>query len=529
MAVKPARLDLLGRRRGDLGDFLNPARIFFAEPPEPAALPNRCSGWLSTTTAGRVLTHCRDTSGDTSFAPRLARARKVGDIGVREVGLRGSVDRAEGEDEMRTEDMILVSVDDHVIEPRGMFDGLLPAKYQDKAPKLVRRDDGTDVWVYDGNQIPNIGLNAVVGRPPEEYGIEPTSLEDMRVGCYDVHERVRDMSVNGVLGSMCFPSFPQFCGQLFARREDKDEALAMVRAYNDWHIDRWCGAEPGRFIPLSIPVIWDPELGAEEIHRVAKKGCHAVTFSENPEKLGWPSLHNEHWDPFWAACADEGTVVCMHLGSSSQILMTSVEAPIDVMISLQPINMVQAAADLVWSPILRKYKDLHFALSEGGIGWIPYALERIDYVYEHHRKWTGQDFGDQLPSQVFKDRVITCFIDDAFGVQSRDSLNIDNITWECDYPHSDSTWPQSPELLMKYLDGVSDGDIDKITHLNAMKHFQFDPFSVRAREKCTVGALRAEASDVDTALVSRARGQTSVNENGIVSVSSFSTRLTDDD
>ena len=96
--------------------------------------------------------------------------------------------------------------------------------------------------------------------------------------------------------------------------------------------------------------------------------------------------------------------------------MTSVEAPIDVMISLQPINMVQAAADLLWSPILRKYKDLHFALSEGGIGWIPYVLERIDYVYQHHHKWTGQDFGDQLPSQVFKERIITCFIDDAFGV-----------------------------------------------------------------------------------------------------------------
>ena len=321
---------------------------------------------------------------------------------------------------MRTEDLILVSVDDHVVEPPDMFEGRLPAKYKDKAPKMIRRDDGTDYWFYDGNQIPNVGLNAVVGRPPEEYGIEPTSLDDMRAGCYDVHERVRDMSANGVLGSMCFPSFPQFCGQLFARREDKDVALAMVRAYNDWHIEEWCGAEPGRFIPLSIPVIWDPELGAEEVRRVAKKGCHAVTFSENPAKLGWPSLHTEHWDPFWTACADEGTVVCMHIGSSSQILITSADAPIDVMISLQPINIVQAAADLVWSPILRKYQDLHFALSEGGIGWIPYFLERIDYVYEHHHKWTGQDFGDKLPSQVFKERIITCFIDDAFGVESRE-------------------------------------------------------------------------------------------------------------
>ena len=159
----------------------------------------------------------------------------------------------------------------------------------------------------------------------------------------------------------------------------------------------------------------------------------------------------------------------------------------------------------MWSPILRKYTDLHFALSEGGIGWIPYALERIDYVYQHHHKWTGQDFGDMLPSQVFKDRIITCFIDDAFGVDSRKYLNIDNITWECDYPHSDSTWPTAPEACMKYLDDVPDAEIDKITHLNAMRHFQYDPFSVRPREKCTVGALRAEATDVDTSLVSRAR------------------------
>ena len=129
---------------------------------------------------------------------------------------------------------------------------------------------------------------------------------------------------------------------------------------------------------------------------------------------------------------------------------------------------------------------------------------------------------------MFKDRIITCFIDDAFGVDNRRYLNIDNITWECDYPHSDSTWPTAPEALMKYLDGVSDEEIDKITHLNAMKHFNFDPFSVRPREKCTVAALREEAADVDTSLVSRARGHTSTNEQGIVSVSSFATRLGQD-
>ena len=166
---------------------------------------------------------------------------------------------------MRAEDLILVSVDDHIVEPPDMFEGRLPAKYQDLAPKMIKKPDGTDVWTYDGNEMPNIGLNAVVGRPPEEYGIEPTSLDEMRPGCFDVKERIRDMNANGVLGSMNFPSFPQFCGQLFARTEDKDVALAMVQAYNDWHIDEWCGTYPGRFIPCTVPAIWDPDVLASEI------------------------------------------------------------------------------------------------------------------------------------------------------------------------------------------------------------------------------------------------------------------------
>ena len=143
-----------------------------------------------------------------------------------------------------------------------------------------------------------------------------------------------------------------------------------------------------------------------------------MTFSENPEKLGYPSLHNDHWDPFWQACSEENTVVCLHIGSSSQVVITSIEAPVDTMITLQPINIVQAAADLVWSPMLRKFPDLTIALSEGGIGWIPYFLERVDRVYKQHRAWTHQDFGDRLPSEVFLERIVTCFIDDPFGIES---------------------------------------------------------------------------------------------------------------
>jgi len=402
-------------------------------------------------------------------------------------------------------ELTLISVDDHVVEPPDLFDGHIPSKYADRAPRVVTKEDGTQAWSFAGQEAPNIGLNAVAGRPPDEYGLEPTKFEEMRDGVWDIHERVRDMNANGVLGSMCFPSFPQFCGQLFSRCEDKDLALNVLRAYNDWHIDEWCGTYPGRFIPLSVPVLWDPQLMATEVRRVAAKGCRAVTFSENPEKLGLPSLHNEHWDPFWQACSDTGTVICLHIGSSSEVVVTSVEAPIDTLITLQPMNLVLAAADLLWSPVLRKYDKLRFALSEGGIGWIPYFLERCDYVYKHHSAWTHQDFGDLLPSELFRERMLTCFIDDNFGLANLSELNTDMVSWECDYPHSDSTWPISPETVGSSLEALSPEIVAKITHQNAMRVFDFDPFAHVPRADATVGALRAQASDVDLGYRSSAR------------------------
>ncbi|MDT7547277.1 MAG: hypothetical protein QOE99_3387 [Actinomycetota bacterium] len=306
---------------------------------------------------------------------------------------------------MRVEDMILVSVDDHVVEPRDMFDRHVPAKWRDRAPRNIRKPEGNDVWVFEGNEIPNIGLNAVAGRPPEDYNMDVTSYDQIRKATYDITERVRDMNVNGVLGSMCFPSFPQFCGQLFSRAEDKELGHVMLQAYNDWHVDEWCGSAPGRFIPLALPPIWDPNLMAQEVRRMSAKGCHAVTFSEDPSKLGWPSLHDEHWDPFYKACVDTGTIICLHIGSSSSIPMLT-DAPIDVMITLTPMNLFQTAANLIWSPVLKRFPDIKFALSEGGIGWLPYFLERIDYVYERHRFWTHQQFGDMLPSQKSRENFL---------------------------------------------------------------------------------------------------------------------------
>ena len=402
---------------------------------------------------------------------------------------------------IRAEDLILVSVDDHIIEPPDLFDAHLPERYKAEAPRIVRRADGADVWRFGEVEVPNVALNAVAGRPKEEYGVEPQSLEEIRPGCFLVDERVKDMNAGGVLSSMNFPSFPGFAARLFAV-EDEGFGLALVRAYNDWHIDEWCGAHPGRFIPMALPVIWDAEKCAAEVRRVAEKGCHSLTFTENPAALGYPSFHDSYWDPLWTAVCDTDTVLSIHLGSSGELCFPAPDSPADVMITLQPMNIQSAAADLLWSRVLKEFPAIRIALSEGGTGWVPYFLERVDRTYDMHRLWTGQDFGDRLPSDVFRQHFLTCFISDHTGVQMRHEIGVDNISWECDYPHSDSAWPAAPEELVQVMTeaAVTPDEVAKITHANAMRWYSFDPFTHVARDQATVGALRAAAAGHDVSI-----------------------------
>jgi predicted TIM-barrel fold metal-dependent hydrolase len=406
---------------------------------------------------------------------------------------------------MLTEDMILVSIDDHVIEPPDMFERHVPEKWKDAAPRVERKSDGTDAWMFQGIETSTpFGMCAVVTWPKEEWGWDPGTFGDIRPGCYDVHERVRDMNVNGVLASMNFPTMAGFNARTFYEAADKDLAYVMLQAYNDWSIDEWAGSYPGRFIPMAIVPMWDIELTVKEIRRVEAKGCRAISFVEAPHALGVPSLLNDYWDPMLAALSESGSSLCMHIGASGGLVTLAPEAPIDHAIILPTQLSLMAAQDLLFGPALRKFPDLKIALSEGGIGWIPYYLDRADRHYRN-QVWTGQDFGGKLPSEVFREHVLACFITDPSGLKLRHEIGIDLLAWECDYPHTDTTWPNSPEVLMAEFEGagVTDEEINKITFENSCRFFDFDPFASIPKDKATVGALRALAQDVDTSVVSK--------------------------
>lgn len=398
---------------------------------------------------------------------------------------------------MQLEDMIIVSVDDHAVEPPEAFIRHYPEGKKDRAPKIIDRD-GKDAWEWNGRIFPTIGLNAVVGRPRSEYGMEPTRFEQLRRGCFDPKARVDDMNANGVLGSLNFATMPGFSGNHFITTPDKDEALLAIRAWNDWHVLEWCEIGKNRLIPMIILPLWDMQLTLAEMKRMSKYGVHNIAFPDNPARIGLPSVHNEYWEPFWAACCDYKMLLNCHIGTGSRADHASDETPIDAWITTFPMVIAQSAADWLFGSFWKRHPDLRMALSEGGIGWVPYFLERADFTNAHHREWTFSDFEGERPSDLFKRKIVTCFIDDQFGLKNIDYLNADMVCYEADYPHSDTLWPNCPEHLWATLQDQPAEIINKVTHENAMRLLNYNPIeALGGRDKCTVSHLRWLGRDVD--------------------------------
>jgi predicted TIM-barrel fold metal-dependent hydrolase len=232
--------------------------------------------------------------------------------------------------------------------------------------------------------------------------------------------------------------------------------------------------------------------------RMSHLDVHAVAFPDNPALAGLPSLHNEYWEPFWKACCEYRMVINCHIGTGSQAAHASDETPIDAWITTMPMSISNSAADWLFATFWKRYPELRMALSEGGIGWVPYLLERADFTYEHHHEWTFSDFGAERPSDLFKRHIITCFIDDQFGVKNLEYLNPKMVCYESDYPHSDTLWPNCPEYLWATVQGLPPETIDDITHANALREYSLDAFGLLGgREKCNVGYLRSLGKDVD--------------------------------
>jgi predicted TIM-barrel fold metal-dependent hydrolase len=359
----------------------------------------------------------------------------------------------------------VVSVDDHFIEPPDLFEGRLPARYADVAPRVIRRD-GADWWVFDDEQVPLLGADAIQSWEPGEGFYGPVTFEELRPAVWNPTDRIRDMDINGVAASLNFPSTTWgFTGRVFMYMKDKELGLALVRAYNDWVYEVWSAPYPDRIIPCQVTWLLDPELAAREIERNASRGFKAVSFSENPWKLGLPSIHQPSWDPFLRACEETDTVINLHVGSSSE---TVVPGPDSTMVIglLFPINAFVACADWLYSGVPTRFPRIKVAFSEGGIGWVPMLLDRIEYGRRHG----GVDestFGGLSPMEVLRRNFWFTTFSDTRTLSLRHEIGVDRIMFETDYPHSDSSWPDTQDILARQLNDIPEDEAALITWGNA--------------------------------------------------------------
>jgi predicted TIM-barrel fold metal-dependent hydrolase len=366
----------------------------------------------------------------------------------------------------------VISVDDHLVEPPWLFDGRLPSRLQDRAPRIIETESGAQQWEFDGKVFPQLGFNALAGRADkDDFTFEPARFEDMRRGCFDIEHRIHDMDINGIWASVCFPSqITGFCGRIYSGCSDPELGLAVTKAFNDWIADEWHGAHPDRIVPMGITFLADAELGAAEIRRNAARGFTAVTLPEQPQAAGMPSIHSGWWDPIIAACQETGTVICLHIGSSGQLLPRDPEGPGGIGAALFQAQSYIACTEWVWSGIPVRFPDIKIAMSEGGIGWVPMLLDRLDFMMEqsgHGRNDWKKMRTDLSPSDVLERNFWFCTIDDPSMMPLRHRIGIDNIMLEVDYPHADTTWPDSQRYFKDRLGDLPVDEIRKISHANA--------------------------------------------------------------
>ena len=395
----------------------------------------------------------------------------------------------------------IISVDDHVVEPPDLWTSRLPAKYQDRCPR-VERDSAVfnfeggeftyqkgvpggaecDWWLYDDLVYPFPKLSAASGF--ETLDVEPVTFDQIRPGGWKQADRLADMTANHVDASLCFPNvLPRFCGQTFLEREDKELALLCVQAYNNWMIDEWCAGDArGRLIPLTLIPLWDPAAAALEVHRCADKGSFAVAFSENPYHLGLPSIHDKDrfWDPFLTACQETDTVVCMHIGSSSKMPTTSPDAPFSVSSTITFANAMGSMCDYILSGVFVRFPRLRVSYAEGQVGWMPYVIERMDKIWAERG---DASFGIDLPeppSSYIPGHVWGCIFDDEIGLKNRDVIGMDQICFEVDFPHADSTFPHTLEVATRICDaaGLADEEVYKLMRGNAIECFGLERFGI---------------------------------------------------
>ncbi len=352
-----------------------------------------------------------------------------------------------------------ISADSHVTEPPNCYIDHIEAKYREVAPRLVHDEERGDVFVIDGidSSVP-LGLVAAAGKDPAEITIRANSFDELHRGGWDPAYRVADQERDGVAAELIYPSV----GMLLCNHPDFDYKQACMAAYNQW-LEGYCAGAPGRLYGLGQAAMRSVEDGIQELARIKEMGFKGVMMPGEPKEADYDS---PIYDPLWRAAVELDLPLSFHILTSKRHGLTEFRGPwINAFQSI-----IRGCQDIiglfVFSGVFERHPELKLVCVEADAGWAPHFMYRMDHVYKRHRHWMRCQELDRLPSEYFRENVYMTFQDDWVAFKVKDMVNLRRLMWANDFPHSDSTWPWSQELLAEHTSGLSDEEYNRVVHDN---------------------------------------------------------------
>jgi predicted TIM-barrel fold metal-dependent hydrolase len=360
------------------------------------------------------------------------------------------------------EEFRLISSDSHVTIPVDAWQEYLPAGLREKAPVIESTPEG-DFTVFEGNRTPINTLNNLAGKKAEEFTLNVRKLTDQRQGAGDPNERLKDMDIDGVDAEVLYVGGP------LSGAKDNDLRLASYDAYNRWLAD-FCSVAPRRLLGVGAVPLDTPELAAAKVHEIKAMGLPSAYIPLFPGKDD--DYGTERWNPLWEAFTETGMPIGLHVGGRRPGTPTKniFESAPQFMTGLvmSKMTMAESISELIHGLVMQRYPELKFIAVEGQIGWCSFFQYYSDHLWEKHRYWTESKL-EEPPSHYFKRQVFATFMEDPVGLRERHHIGIDNIMWASDYPHSETTWPNSKSLTDEWFTPYGDDDKRKILWENCAK------------------------------------------------------------
>ncbi len=358
----------------------------------------------------------------------------------------------------------VISADSHIIEPPNLWLKYMERALKDRAPHVVRQADGNDYFLVEGQQPASMMGLANAGQRPEEL-CQSSRYDELLPGSWDPTARLKDMAIDGVDAEVIYPSL----GMRMFKLQDLPFLHACVRAYNEWAAD-FCAVHPRQLKAVAMAPVDDMTWAVAELRRVAKRGlCGAMIPGTPAPGQGFDTACH---DPLWAAAQELGMPISLHVTTGRVLEFDT--ARFYSSYGTLPHFIAESITDLIFSRVFERFPALRIVSAENDVGWIASVLERLDHFYQRYRfRRNSHLAGGLLPSQVWRQHVWATFIRDRAGVRIRHEIGLGNIMWSSDYPHSDSTWPNSQRVLAEHFTGVPDEERHKIVCENAARLYGF--------------------------------------------------------